>query len=217
MVYRFAAMVLFFLLSTLSSPCFAKIPMQFAPQSQQLKKYRESGQYIKAITQVTQRAEQYLRKAILKNNQAGDPHRLAIVLGINETALSNFYDIGKSELSKGQLQTHDKPALVPVLNFYRFARQHHIAIFFITRRPESGRKQLIKNLKDTGYYNWQGLYMLPQDYQVNSQVPFKVDARKHITNQGYTIVLTLGDQATDLEGPYTGRKFKLPNPFYEIQ
>ena len=45
---------------------------------------------------------------------------------------------------------------------------------------------------------------------------FKAPARRNIAQQGYTIVLTVGDQASDLAGGYAERTFKLPNPVYYL-
>jgi predicted secreted acid phosphatase len=45
---------------------------------------------------------------------------------------------------------------------------------------------------------------------------FKATKRSEIVEQGYTIVLNMGDQLSDLEGGYAERTFKLPNPFYWI-
>ena len=38
--------------------------------------------------------------------------------------------------------------------------------------------------------------------------------RRRIAEQGYTILLSMGDQESDLAGGYAERTFKLPNPFY---
>ena len=35
-----------------------------------------------------------------------------------------------------------------------------------------------------------------------------------LTEAGYTIVLSMGDQQSDLDGGYAERTFKLPNPVY---
>jgi len=40
--------------------------------------------------------------------------------------------------------------------------------------------------------------------------------RKQITEQGYSIVLNLGDQKGDLRGGYAEKAFKLPNPYYLV-
>jgi hypothetical protein len=47
-----------------------------------------------------------------------------------------------------------------------------------------------------------------------SAADFKAPARQKITERGYTILLSMGDQESDLKGGYAERVFKLPNPVY---
>ena len=42
-------------------------------------------------------------------------------------------------------------------------------------------------------------------------------ARRRLTEQGYTVLLTLGDQPSDLEGGYAERAYLVPNPFYRVK
>ncbi len=47
-------------------------------------------------------------------------------------------------------------------------------------------------------------------------IPYKTAMRKKITEQGYDIVLSMGDQYSDLVGGYDDAMFKVPNPYYYI-
>ena len=67
-----------------------------------------------------------------------------------------------------------------------------------------------------GYTHWNGLYLAPDNYHQKSIIPFKAAVRKKITGMGYDVVLSIGDQYSDLLGGYDDRKFKLPNPYYYI-
>jgi predicted secreted acid phosphatase len=58
--------------------------------------------------------------------------------------------------------------------------------------------------------------MTPDGATFASAADFKAPTRREIVEQGYTIVLNMGDQLSDLEGGYAERTFKLPNPFYWI-
>jgi len=42
------------------------------------------------------------------------------------------------------------------------------------------------------------------------------DERGKIAAQGYTIIVNVGDQQSDLDGGYAERAYKLPNPFYYL-
>jgi HAD superfamily, subfamily IIIB (Acid phosphatase) len=58
--------------------------------------------------------------------------------------------------------------------------------------------------------------LLPEGAHFTSAADFKAPERRRIAEQGYTIVLALGDQESDLSGGYAERIFKLPNPVYYL-
>jgi hypothetical protein len=45
---------------------------------------------------------------------------------------------------------------------------------------------------------------------------FKTEERRKLAEAGYTIIATVGDQESDLEGGSAECRFKVPNPFYFI-
>jgi hypothetical protein len=49
-----------------------------------------------------------------------------------------------------------------------------------------------------------------------SAVEFKAPERKRIEERGSTILLTMGDQESDLAGGHAQATFKLPNPVYYL-
>jgi putative acid phosphatase of HAD superfamily subfamily IIIB len=48
-------------------------------------------------------------------------------------------------------------------------------------------------------------------------VPFKSGERAKIASAGYTIIATIGDQQSDIDGGSAECGFKLPNPFYFVE
>ena len=72
-----------------------------------------------------------------------------------------------------------------------------------------------RNLREQGY-EWIGLILLPDCAQFASAVDFKAPERRKIIEHGYTIILNVGDQESDLKGGYAERTFKLPNPVYYL-
>jgi hypothetical protein len=46
---------------------------------------------------------------------------------------------------------------------------------------------------------------------------FKTEERRKLAEAGYTIIATVGDQESDLEGGFAECRFKVPNPFYFIR
>ena len=57
----------------------------------------------------------------------------------------------------------------------------------------------------------------PAGAKFSSAAEFKVGARRDLINRGYNIVAAVGDQASDLNGGFAERVYKLPNPLYVIR
>ena len=185
--------------------------------------YISSGRYEQDFAAVAARARAYLEKRAPK---ASKP---AIVLDIDETALSNWpaYRVngwaritaGACDLEKGpcgirawQAMAASK-ALAPTLELARRAHELKVAVFFITGRPASLREATERNLREQGYPA-DGVILLPECASYRSASDFKAPERRKITEQGYTILLSMGDQESDLQGGFAERTFKLPNPVY---
>ncbi|HEV3115056.1 MAG TPA: HAD family acid phosphatase [Candidatus Binataceae bacterium] len=196
-----------------------------------LTRYYESGQYERDVAAAVGKAAAYLTA------QANRKGKLAIVLDIDETALSNWpvikaddfgfipqgpCDLSPSDYPQGACgwmvwisQARNKPIL-PTLELYRLARKEGMAVFFITGRPGSLRAPTERNLRAAGYDKWNDLMMKTAGYRTESVIKFKSSSRATIVRQGYTIVLNMGDQESDLAGGYAERTFKVPDPFYYI-
>ena len=201
---------------------WAKPPENLTVTKQKLQQYYDSGQYAKDVDAVFKQAKEYLAERIKQNQQTGDKKRLAIVMGVDETALSNYASVKKGhfanvsqELQKSIQHGKGMP-IKAALSFYRYAVANSVAIFFVTSRDESLRSVTMQNLQAAGYDMFQGLYMKPNDYQGKTMAAYKTGARKAIESQGYDIVLTINDQVSDLQGGYADKAFKLPNPYYQI-
>jgi acid phosphatase len=206
-------------------------PVNLGQYKIELTRYEESGQYERDLAAAIGNAGAYLA------GQANRKGKLAIVLDIDETSLSNwpvikaddfgFIPQGPCDLSAADIpqgacgwvdwirQARDKPIL-PTLELYRQARKEGMAVFFITGRPGSLRQATERNLRRAGYDQWKELMMKTGGYRSESVIEFKSASRKTIVEQGYTIVLNMGDQESDLAGGYADRTFKVPNPFYYI-
>ncbi len=60
--------------------------------------------------------------------------------------------------------------------------------------------------------------MKPNDFHPRggSAATFKAPARKKLEDEGYKILVNIGDQESDLNGGFAENALKLPNPFYYI-
>jgi len=192
----------------------------------QVGKYIDSGRYDRDVAKVVTAASAWLKKRV---RGATKP---AIVLDIDETALSNWPEMrvngwariinGPCDLEKGpcghrawQGMARAK-AIAPTLALAQSAHKLGVAVFFITGRPSRLQEATERNLREQGY-EWTELILEPEGGTFPSAADFKAPQRRKIAEHGYTILLNLGDQDSDLKGGYAERTFKLPNPVYFVK
>jgi acid phosphatase len=187
--------------------------------------YVDSGRYEAEISAVVDQAAAFLESRVPRGG------KLAIVLDIDETALSNLPSLrandygfiipGPCDLPRGPCgllawigMARAEP-IKPVLTLARLARARGVAVFFLTGRPERLRGPTERNLQGAGY-EWTGVLLKPDTLNTQSAVEFKAAERKKLVDQGYTIIVNMGDQMSDLDGGFAERTYKLPNPFYFV-
>lgn len=204
-----------------SSPLFSE-PPNLGIVRKQVIQYHDSGQYYRELEQKIILAQEYIIKQAETIKQNKPQQKLALVLDIDETSLSNYDKmikrdfIGTKDQIHQEIQAADSPVIKPMLTLYNTALKHGIKVFFVTGRHESERDATRKNLLKAGYANWSGLYLRPNEYSAPSIIPFKSKARATIAKEGYTIIATIGDQYSDICGGFAEEGFKLPNPFYYL-
>jgi predicted secreted acid phosphatase len=185
--------------------------------------YVESGRYDADFARVVAAATAWLEE------RAPKVRRPAIVLDIDETALSNWqaYRVnhwarilqGDCNLERGPCNIRvwqamgRSTALTPTRDLVRRARELGVAVFFVTGRPGDLRESTEHNLREQGFA-FDEVFLLPPDRTFTSGVQFKAPIRQSLAAKGYTILLSMGDQQSDLDGGYAERTFKLPNPVY---
>jgi predicted secreted acid phosphatase len=186
----------------------------------ELKEYHDDGLYEQDLLSMAVQAQECMLEA------ATDAERPALVLDIDETALSNYEWMVEVDFLRGSPMLADlfaahadeanSPPIEPVLDLYEAARDNDIAVFFITGRREPLREVTEENLRNAGYDDFEQVYFAPPEYDDPSIVPFKSGVRADIEEQGYTIVANVGDQDSDLDGGHGGCPHKLPDPYYFI-
>jgi predicted secreted acid phosphatase len=208
----------------LASACASAhgVPTFYGTQGR-IEKYIGLGQYDAEFAAVVSRARAYLEK------RAARVTKPAIVLDIDETSLSNwpaFKVNGWARITPGPCDLQRGPcgmrawqamsaarALRPTLELATRAEALGVAVFFITGRPSDLREATERNLRQEGYHP-AGLILMPAGRTFASAADFKAPERQKIAGLGYTIVLNMGDQESDLRGGYAEKTFKLPNPVY---
>jgi acid phosphatase len=182
----------------------------------QLRDYVKSGQYKEELNYVASKAREYLDRR-LGRPVLGKP---AICLDIDETCLSNYGHI--EEMDFGYLapawnkwvEQAAAPPIEGVLELYRYAKARNVHVLLITGRPKKQQTVTENNLRQAGYESWAELVFKPED--VESAQAFKSAQRQRLAEAGYTILVNVGDQDSDLEGGYSESSFKLPNPMYWV-
>lgn len=198
------------------------IPPLYESQGR-ITEYVTSGRYEADVARVAAAAKVWLEE------RAPEARRPAIVLDVDETALSNWPAFrvnhwarilqGDCNLERGPCNIRAwqamgrSPALAPTLDLVRRARQLGVAVFFITGRGDELRETTERNLRDQGFA-FEQLFLLPSDRTFTNGTQFKAPIRQRLAAEGYTIILTMGDQQSDLDGGYAERTFRLPNPVY---
>jgi hypothetical protein len=190
--------------------------------------YHESGSYGRDLAFVAEQATSWIAE------RAAMVSRPAIVLDIDETALSNWEVIKRDNFGRpisgpcdvaldgpcgwaAWDQLGRDPAIVPTLRVFEKARSLNVAVFFITGRPEDQRAATERNLAEAGFGGYEKLYTVPNGARFASATDFKAPVRAEIEKAGFTIIANVGDQPSDLFGGHAERMFLLPNPFYRVR
>ncbi|GAB3248850.1 HAD family acid phosphatase [Kineosporia babensis] len=163
------------------------------------------------------------------------PERAAIVLDVDDTALST-YTYGAATDFAGWHDVHpfakyvmscQMQAVAGVPEFAHWAAERGFALFYLTSRPDQIHQITLQNLLEQGYAEPAQLFCKPgtqpfpeylpalvEGTSSHSTVAFKTATRAHLQAQGYDVIANIGDQQSDLEGAYARRTFKLPNRMY---
>jgi len=199
-------------------------PSNLSDLKLQLKHYQlcmEAGCYIPQIERQIDLAIGFLNQSVASRKGS---EKLALVLDIDETALSNWAVEMHDDLGyipndwNWCVSLRCSTAIAGTLRLYREAVRDNVTVFFITGRPEAQRADTEANLKAVGYDRWEKVYLRPEDHpQKQTVAEYKSGERAKIAAMGYRIVLNVGDQMSDLVGnPQAEHSVKLPNPFYFI-
>jgi hypothetical protein len=124
---------------------------------------------------------------------ASKGERPALVLDIDNTSIQAHY-------------AWPRP-VKPVRKVARYAARHGVTLFFVTGRAQHGLKQVEPVLTAAGY-RYQGICGRRSGEGLTAG---KQRCRAGIAAQGYTVVLDIGNRATDLRGDNVGTPIKLPS------
>jgi acid phosphatase len=148
--------------------------------------------------------------------------KLAVVLDIDETSMSSYCEMKREDYGFIKPMNYEwvvspqaAVAIPGAVRLFNKAKASGVEIFFITGRPEMQREATARNLEAAGFHGWKGLFLRDNKEVSFSTIAYKSGRRKQIVAEGYRLILSVGDQWSDLNGePKAEVSVKLPNPFY---
>ncbi len=189
----------------------------------EIRAYVESGDYARGLERVARSARRWIEeRAALDARGVAGPQKLAVVMDLDETLLSNWpamqaADFGYVPAAWDEwVDRGEAPAIEPVREVYRAARAAGVSVFFLTGRTERDRPGTERNLRAIGCADYAALICRGAE-ATGKAVDYKSTERQRLVEQGWVIVANIGDQESDLAGGFAERTFKLPNPFYQTE
>jgi acid phosphatase len=188
-------------------------PRNLSDLKADLRAYHRSGAYLAEVAAVCREAAGWVER------RAPAGGRLAAVIDLDDTLWSNWpyfeaQDFGYVPVAWARwVEEARAPALAPVASLVRGLPERGVSIVFLTARRERERAATVRNLETIGLAEHGRLICQP-DGDERSNAGFKAAVRAELRAEGWSVILNLGDQASDLAGGVAERSFKLPNPVY---
>ena len=192
----------------------SSVPMNLQTAKKEVQNYYESGRYSNDLKEIIANAENEISNVKLNKNSV-------VVFDVDETALSNYTAVTKVHFGYVESMWNDwineakAPATPEVKALYDFLITKNITVIFITGRDISQYEATYKNLRNAGYTKFDTLILKNNTAHITTG-KYKSIKREELTDKGYDIIASVGDQESDFEGKDTGIKIKLPNYLYLI-
>ncbi len=199
-----------------------------AEQIAAIEQYWEGGEWGRDTAAVAARASRFLaaqvrtatrgiRRQAAARRAAG---KLVAVFDIDDTVLSTYACMKSGGFTdqrrSGCVVADPHPPIAPVVKLVKQAQRAGVKVAFVTGRPEYVEAITRTQLGAAGIRAPYALQLRPTGDHAESVVPFKAGARRSLTRGGRTVILSIGDQQSDLSGGSATRTFKLPNPMYTL-
>ena len=196
--------------------CGTEKPLNLTNARSEVKEYYESGRYNKELDEVIKNSLEQFEKVEFRKNSV-------VIFDVDETVLNN-YGLAEQmgfgyvyEMNKKWNAEMKAPAIPQVKELYEYLLTKGAKIIFLTGRNIPEYEATYKNLKQEGYEVFDTLITQREyEYELTAQ-EFKSSQRKELTEEGYDIIGTVGDQWSDLNGDYHGIQVKIPNYLYLIE
>jgi len=203
------------LLLILESWAMASEPRNLSVLKQEIVTYVDSGEYEAGVKAAVGPAREYLAERVARKAPG---ERLALMLDIDETALSNLphmraLDFGYVPAEwDAWMARGEAPAIAPVLALFQAARSAGVEAVFIAGRWERDRSGTEKNLRAAGFGDYAALWLKPNDAKITTE-QFKTETRRQLQAGGRVIIANVGDQEIDFAGGFAERTCYAPGAF----
>lgn len=149
----------------------------------------------------------------------------AIVFDIDETSLNHYESLKQADFPQAENhqiwhQLISSTSVTPIkatLKFYQYCLSKKLKVFFISARLSEYLDLTKQALKNAGFSSFEDVFVFPEniaEYNSEDFKSFKADKRAYIESLGYKILISIGDQSSDLTGGHTLNTFQLPNYIY---
>lgn len=200
----------------LLTSCCRQELMNLTTAKDKVKKYYEDGQFDRDLDKI-------IADAKIRIDELNIQHNSVVIFDVDDTALLNYE--GSRRMGFGYVKSlvdewvagATVPAIPQVRDLYRYLLKKNIKIVFLTGRFHYEYEYTFKNLVNEGYTSFDTLIVRRPEEQELPATEFKSNVRTALTQRGFKIIGNVGDQWTDLEGPYSGIKIKVPNYLYETR
>lgn len=212
----FATLTFFITLTLFLSSCCQQELLNLTSARERVQQYYEGGQFDIELDEIVTNAKKIFGKVEVKPNSA-------VIFDVDDTALLNYE--GSKKMGYGYVKSMvdewvssaQVPAIPQVKDLYDFLLNKNVKIIFLTGRFHDEYDYTFKNLINEGFAVFDTLIVRRPEEQKLPAVEFKSNVRTALTQQGYEIIGNVGDQWTDLDGPYSGIKVKIPNYLYQTK
>jgi acid phosphatase len=191
-------------------------PKNLTTAKEEVEQYYENGHFESDVKLVVDQAIEYFYSRVCCGPDS------AVVFDIDDTLLWSYHDMKKIQFGFVPKLFHDwimkaeTPSVPHVKRLYNFFVEHGCKIILLTGRRFDERDATVRNLNRAGYTKIDLLITRSEAELSLTALEYKSKQRQRLQQQGYTIIATIGDQYSDLDGGYAYYKVKIPNYTYLI-
>jgi acid phosphatase len=191
-------------------------PQNLSLAKDEVERYYEYGNFESDVKLAVDQAIEYFYPRVCCGAES------AVVFDIDDTLLWSYHEMKKTQFGFIPKLFHEwilkaeAPVVPHVKRLYNFFVERGCQMILLTGRRFDERDATIQNLQRAGFNKIDLLITRGEDELKLTALEYKSKHRRELEEQGYTIIATIGDQYSDLEGGYAYYKVKIPNYTYLI-